>query len=380
MVFRISPEQQQLRDSALRFVRENASFERWQKTVVAGQEPARGTWRQMADLGWLGIVVGEEQGGLGGSPFDTMVLMEALGSGFVRDPYVGTCVLAPRLLEHAQSNAVKAVLAAIPEGHAIIALALGETDGGFGLADVSTRATHQDGSFRVSGRKTYVPDGVDATHIVVPVRTSGALHERNGITLLLVDAGSPGMTTMAFRSVDHRPVAQIRFDDVRVADHRVLGAVDNGHDLLELGVDHAIAAELAEALGAMDAAADLTLAYLKTREQFGALIGSFQALQHRMADIAMACEETRSLVYLATAGLSAGRHDRRRAISAAKARVGQCGLFVGHQCVQLHGGIGTSDEMAVSHYMRRLRMLDMRFGNADFHRSVFAAMARGAVS
>ena len=376
MTFRPSSEQQQLRDSALRFVREHASFERWPKTVVAGLEPRTSTWRQMADLGWLGIAVSEEHDGLGGSPFDTMVLMEALGAGFLRDPYVSTCVLAPRLLEHSASKTVAAVLSQIPTGKVTVALAVGEPDGGFELADVSTRASRNGDTFTVSGLKSYVPDGVDATHIIIPVRTSGAPQETDGLTLLLVDAGSAGMSTTAFRSIDHRPVAQIRFDDMLISSDRVLGHIDGGHEILECAVDHAIAAELAEALGAMEAAADLTLAHIKTREQFGVHIGSFQAVQHRMADIAIFCEETRSLVYYATDQLSAPRPERRRAVSAAKARVGQCALFVGHQCVQLHGGIGTSDEVAVSHYMRRLRMLDMRFGNADFHRSVFAASAR----
>ena len=380
MTFRASPEQQQLRDSAVRFVRDNASFERWQKTVVAGQATANTTWRQMADLGWLGIAVAEEHGGLGGSPFDTMVLMEALGAGFSLDPYVSTCVLAPRLLEQSPSADVAEILAAIPEGRATVALAVGEAGGGFELADVATRATRNGDTFTVAGLKTYVPDGVDATHVIVPARTAGAQHEPHGLTLLLVDAASPGMSSSAFRSIDHRPVAHVQFDEVIVPSHRVLGTIDHGYDLLQLAVDHAIAAELAEALGAMEAAADLTLKYIKTREQFGVQIGSFQALQHRMADIAIACEETRSLVYHATAQLGAPRPERRRAISAAKTRVGQCALFVGHQCVQLHGGIGTSDEMAVSHYMRRLRMLDMHFGNADFHRAIFAASGRAALS
>ncbi len=380
MDFSLSSEQQQLRDSAVRFVRETASFERWQKTVAAGREVAPPAWQQMADLGWLGIAIGDDHGGLGGSPFDTMVLMEALGAGFLADPYVSTCILAPCMLEHATSSEVKAVLRAIPEGRTTVALAAGEADSGFDLACVATQATRTGDTFTVSGLKTYVPDGTDADHIIVPVRTSGAPQQPEGLTLLLIEAGRPGLSMTAFRTIDHRPVAQVRFDDVSVPSDRVLGTIDQGFELLERAVDHAIAAELAEALGAMEAAAALTLTYIKTREQFGVQIGSFQAIQHRMADIAIACEETRSLVYHATASLSATRAERRRAISAAKARIGQCGLFVGHQCVQLHGGIGTSDEVAVSHFMRRLRMLDMRFGNADYHRAIFAATRPAGIS
>ena len=378
MDFKPDFEQRQLRDGALRFVRETANFERLRRYAAAGGEPPADAWAQMAALGWTAIGIGEADGGFGGSPFDTMVLMEALGGGFVIEPYVSSCVLAPPMLTDSNSPGAAAVLAAVAQGEAKVALALGEADGGFDLASVSMRAERTGDTFSVSGLKTYVPDGPGATHVIVPVRTAGAVDDPHGLTLLLVDAGSPGLSSAAYRSIDHRPAAQMRFDHVTVPADRVLGDADHGFERLELAVDHAMAAEMAEALGAMEAAAALTLAYLKTRTQFGALIGSFQALQHRMADIAIACEEARSLVYHATSRLGAPRHERRRALSAAKCRVGQCGLFVGHQCVQLHGGIGTSDEMAVSHYMRRLRMLDMRFGNADFHRSLFAAMGNDA--
>ena len=374
MDFALSDEQQQLRDSAIRFSREHASFERWQKTVVAGNRADSGNWRRMADLGWLAITVPEAHGGLGGTPVETMALMEALGGGFMREPYVSTCVLAPRALAAASTGVQAEILPAIAQGRTKIAVALGERDGGFDVSHVTTKGTRRGDGFCVSGFKSYVPDGPEASTFIVPARTSGAPSDVHGITLLLVDKGAPGISQKAFRSIDHRPVAQLRFDDVLVPGTRVLGEVDKGLDVLEDAIDHAIAAELAEALGVMEAAKDQTLAYLKTREQFGVTIGTFQALQHRMADMAIACEETRSLVFYATASLGLPRAARRRAISAAKARIGQCGLFVGHQCVQLHGGIGTSDEMSVSHALRRLRMLDMRFGNADHHRSIFAGL------
>ena len=377
MDFSLSDEQQQLRDSALRFVREHASFERWQKTVVTGNRSDSGNWQRMADLGWLAITVPEAHGGLGGTPADTMALMEALGGGFMLEPYVSTCVLAPRVLLSATKEVQADFLPAIAEGRMKIAVALGERDGGFDIAEVATTAKRDGDTFAVSGFKSYVPDGPAASAFIVPVRTAGAPSDAQGITLLLVDAASPGLSKTSFRSIDHRPEAQLQFDDVTVPVSRVLGQIDHGLETLGEAIDHAIAAELAEALGVMEAAKEQTLAYLKTREQFGVKIGSFQALQHRMADIAIACEETRSLVFYATASLDLPRDARRRAISAAKARVGQCGLFVGHQCVQLHGGIGTSDEVAVSHALRRLRMLDMRFGNADHHRSIFAGLSRG---
>ena len=375
MDFSLSDEQQQLRHSALRFVREHASFERWQKTVVAGNRAESGSWQRMAGLGWLAMTVPEAYGGLGGTPVDTMALMEALGGGFMLEPYISTCVLAPRALAAATAEVQAEFLPAIGEGRTQIAVAIGERDGGFDVSHVVTTAKRHDDGFSVSGFKSYVPDGPAASAFIVPVRTAGAPSDSLGITLLLVDAASAGISQNAFRSIDHRPVAQLQFDDVRVPGSRVLGQAEHGLQVLEEAIDHAIAAELAEALGVMEAAKEQTLAYLKTREQFGVMIGSFQALQHRMADIAIACEETRSLVFYATASLDLPRDARRRAISAAKARVGQCGLFVGHQCLQLHGGIGTSDEVAVSHALRRLRMLDMRFGNADYHRSIFADLS-----
>ena len=377
MTISLSDEQQQLRDSAVRFAREHASFEHWQKAIAADGRAEDGTWSRMADLGWLGISVPEAHGGLGGTPVDTMALMEALGGGFLRAPYVSTCVLAPRALAAATASVQATVLPAIAEGRVTIATALGEQDAGFDLAQITTTAVRRGDAFHVSGFKSYVPDGPTASAFIVPVRTSGVAPQAVGITLLLVDANATGLSQRAFRSIDHRGVAQLQFDDVAVPQTHVLGQVDHGLDVLEDAIDHAIAAELAEALGVMETAMAQTLSYLKTREQFGVKIGTFQALQHRMADIAIACEETRSLVSYATASLALPRAQRRRAISAAKARVGQCGLFVGHQCVQLHGGIGTSDEIAVSHALRRLRMLDMRFGNADHHRAIFAGLPRG---
>lgn len=363
MDFSLSPEQEQLRDSVDRFAREHASFAAWRALTAAKRPYDVGNWRRMAELGWLAVAVPEEDGGLGGSPVDTMLIMEGIGRGLALEPYVGTCVIAPMMLPGMGAALRETLAAGIASGDTIVALAEAEQGARFDLSHIETRASPATDGFVLSGEKIHVLDGATADWFIVSARAP------DGIVLCMIPADAPGLTRTSLRAPDHRHNSRLRFANVAVpAAHIVAG----GLDLLERAVDHAIAARLAEALGAMDAARDLTLEYLKTRQQFGVPIGGFQALQHRMVDVAIACEEARAMTYQATMQLGAPRRQRRRAVSAAKARVGQNALFVGHQAVQLHGGIGTSDELAVPHYLKRLLMIDLAYGNADHHRGLFA--------
>jgi alkylation response protein AidB-like acyl-CoA dehydrogenase len=373
MDFDLTPEQEQLHDSVLRFGREHCDFAAWRR-IVADQSPFDpANWRRMADLGWLAIGVPEEYGGLGGSAVDIMVLMEGAGRCLGLEPLTGTAVIAPALLQHAAPSLRETLLAGIVSGDTLVALAEGEPEGGFDLAWIATAAKQEGDGFVLTGVKSQVSDGASAGWFIVPARTSGEVDDPAGITLFLVPADAPGLSQTGIRAPDHRHHARLALDRVSVGADTVIGSVGDGLGLLEYAVDCAITARLAEAVGAMDVLRDMTLDYLKTRRQFDVVIGSFQALQHRMVDIALACEEARSMMYQATMRLGAPRGQRRRAVSAAKALVGQAGLFVGHQAVQLHGGIGASDELAVSHYLKRLLMIDLAFGNADHHRRLFAA-------
>ncbi|MGJ7609658.1 MULTISPECIES: acyl-CoA dehydrogenase family protein [unclassified Variovorax] len=374
-----TPEQQMLADGVDRFVREYGRFEQWRKLTAAGTACDDENWRRMADMGWLALAIPEAHGGFGASAAETMIVAEGLGRGLLREPFVSTCVLAVRLLARAGTAEQCKLFEGIADGSVRIATALAEAGGRFRLDSVTTRAVSAGNGFRLSGAKSWVPDASTAHWFIVPARTAHAEGSANsGLSLFLVPANASGLRRTDFRTPDHQHIGQLQLDGVELPASALLGPLHEGLALLEYAVDHAIAARLAEACGAMDAVSEMTLDYLKVRKQFGTTIGSFQALQHRMVDMSIACEESRSMLQLALDGLEAPPAERQRAIAAAKARVGQCGLYVGYQAVQLHGGVGTSDELAVSHYLKRLTMIDTAYGNADFQRDRFIALTDAA--
>ncbi len=378
MIFTTTPEQQMLQDGVERFVREHGRFEQWRKLTAQGAPFDEDNWRRMADLGWLALAIPEEDGGFGASVAETMIVTEGIGRGLLREPYVSTCVLAARMIGRAGSAEQRGLLGAIAEGKLRIATALGEAGGRFHLQHVDTRAEATANGFRLNGHKNWGPDAGSAQWLIVPARTAGAVDDTHGISLFLLQADTAGIQHTDFRSPDHSHQSHLRLEGVQLPASALLGTLHEGLALLEYGVDHAIAARLAEACGAMEAVAAMTLDYLKVRKQFGTTIGSFQALQHRMVDTTIACEEARSMLNLVRAHIDGPADARKRAVSAAKTRVGQCGYYVGHQAVQLHGGVGTSDELAVSHYLKRLAMIDLAFGNADFHRDRYIALSDAA--
>jgi pimeloyl-CoA dehydrogenase len=298
-----------------------------------------------------------------------MAVMEGMGRHLMVSPYVATCVLAPALLADG-GDAAGEVMAQIGSGAAMVGAGLIEADGGHDLHHVATRAEGSGRAWQLTGAKLHVEDGADAAWYVVSARTAGAVHDAGGIGLFLVPAGAHGLTVERFRAIDQHRHARLKLDGVTAA--IPLGVVDNGLPTITAAVDRAICAHLAEATGSMEAAADATLEYLRTRKQFGVAIGSFQALQHRMVDMAIACEEARAMTYQATLSLHHGASERRRAVSGGKARVSQSGMFVGQQAVQLHGGVGFSDELIISHHLRRQMMLDLAHGPADHHVTLFA--------
>jgi alkylation response protein AidB-like acyl-CoA dehydrogenase len=372
MDFDLSEEQQMLADSVARFGEEHYAFAAWRARALKEEGAGRERWRRMAELGWLALTVPEADGGVGGGPTDTIVLMEGIGRHLMLEPYVGSCVIAPALLAHADPERRAALMEAIVAGETVVALADAEPTGRFDSSFIQTRAERQDEGYVLTGEKSHALDGGEADWFIVPARTSGDADDPGGVTLFLVPKGAPGLTVSASRAIDHRRNASLHLDAVKVSASDRIGAVGGGFPLMEHALNLAICARLAEAVGAMTAAYDRTLQYIRTRHQFGKPIGSFQVLQHRAVDMARACEEARSMAYLATLSLNAEPAERRRIIAAAKARVGQTSLFVGRQAVQLHGGIGFSDELDISHYLKRLIMIDMAFGNADHHKGAVA--------
>jgi alkylation response protein AidB-like acyl-CoA dehydrogenase len=375
MDFDLSDEQVMLKDSALRLGREHYQFNDWRARAAVGRGIERADWSRMAELGWLGLNVPEAYGGLGGAPVETMVLMEAFGRFLMLEPYVSTCVIAPALLRHATFARRADLMQRIAEGAVVISLADAEPASRFDLGWVATRASAGPGGFELTGEKSHCLDGAAADWFLIPARTQGADGDADGISLFLVAADAPGLVIAPMRAMDNRQNARLRLEGVRVDADALIGEAGKALPLLQDAVDRGIAARLAEALGAMEAVNEMTLQYLKTRQQFGQPIGAFQVLQHRAVDMAIACEEARSMTYLATLSLDQPAAERTRIVSAAKARVSQTSLYVGRQAVQLHGGVGFSDELVVGHYLKRLIMIDMAFGNADHHRGRFAEMS-----
>jgi pimeloyl-CoA dehydrogenase len=278
-------------------------------------------------------------------------------------------VLVPALIVGG-GDVAGGVLEAIGAGEALAAAALIEAAGGYDLHRVATRAEAGPGGWRLSGAKCQVEDGADADWFIVSARTAGAIDEADGIGLFLVPRDAEGLTVEGFRSIDGHRHARLRLDGVTATP---VGDVDAALPVIEAALDRTIAAQLAEATGSMEAASDATLDYLRTRQQFGVPIGSFQVLQHRMVDMTVACEEARSMTYHATLNLHRAPDERRRAAAAGKVRVSESGIYVGQQAVQLHGGVGFSDELIVSHHLRRQMMLNLAHGPIDHHRARFAA-------
>lgn len=378
MDFNLREDQQLLKDSVERFVRENYGFERRQAIAESDDGFDRRVWSEFAELGWLGMALPEDHGGLGGTPVDTMLLMEAFGAGLVLEPFLPTIVLGGTALVHGAPAGLKADLVPkLVDGSLHMALAIAEAQSRYDPCDVATTARRQGSGYMLDGEKIVVFNGGTADRLVVSARTAGGPRDEKGLTLFLVERKQPGVSVRSYRTIDGHRAADIRLERVAVGADAVLGPVDGGADLLRLILDHGLAALVAEALGAMTALQAMTVAYAKTRKQFGAPIGSFQVIQHRLVDMYQACEETRSMAYMASLKLGvANGVERGRAQAAAKAFVGRAGRKVGQDAVQIHGGVGVTDELACGHYFKRLTMIDHIFGDTDYQIDRVARLGR----
>jgi pimeloyl-CoA dehydrogenase small subunit len=369
MDFDLSEEQTLLKQSVERLVADHYGFEK-RKTYRASEEGwSRDIWRRFAELGLLGLPFAESEGGFGGGPVETMIVMEALGRALALEPYLATVVLGGGLLRRGGNAAQRAALVPrIAAGDLILAFAHGERQARFDLADVATKARQDGADWVIDGEKSLVLHGDSAKTLIVSARIAGERRERKGIALFLVDAKAPGLSRRAYPTQDGLRAAEISLAGVRVGADAVLGEPGAGLAIIERVIDEAIAAVSAEAVGAMAALTDLTVEYLKTRKQFGVAIGSFQVLQHRATEMLVALEQTRSMAMFAT--MMAADEDaaeRRKAIAAAKVQVGRSARLVGQQAIQLHGGIGMTEEYKAGHYFKRLSMIEILFGDADHH-------------
>jgi alkylation response protein AidB-like acyl-CoA dehydrogenase len=368
MDFNYTEEQQMLADAVGRWLENVYDFDS-RRAFAANPTLSDANWSGLAELGVLGINVPREWGGLGGTAVETLIVMQAFGRALLVEPFVQTAVIAARLLGQAGSAAQKEVL--LPEitvGARRLGLAALEPRARFDLAHIETSAKRRGNTYVIEGRKAVVPGGDSAHTLIVSARTAGGTNDTSGVTLFLVDATAPGLTIRGFPTIDGLRAAEVTLAGVEVCSEAILGPLDDGFELLEFGVDQGIAALCAESVGTMERLLELTLEHLRTRQQFGKPIGSFQALQHRVADMATAIEQARSVALLAAS--RAGhpeRLERRRGMSAAKAMMGRAGRLVGQQAVQLHGGMGMTDEFTVGHYFKRLTCMDVTWGNVEHH-------------
>lgn len=366
MNFIYNEDQTMFRDGVDRYGLENWPSTGRAALLAQGRDGYPDTWQDMAELGWTLLSIPEDAGGLGGNAVDVMAVAEGIGKHLIAIPYVTNCVLVPTLL--AGQSGGKEALASIASGTGIAAAGLDEEDGGGSLSYINTTAVQIDGVWQLNGVKAHVEDGGNATWYVIVARVFGAVDDESGLGLFILPRGTNGLKVEKFRAVDGHIHARVTLTDA--AAHPV-GAPGEALPIIEHAVDVAISAHLAEALGSIQATNAATLDYLKTRKQFGATIGSFQALQHRMVDMIIAQEEAAAMVWNAVHSCNLPAIDRKAAVSAAKVRVGQCGVYVGQQAIQLHGGVGFSEEHIVSHHMRRQMMLDITHGGQSYHLNRF---------
>ena len=369
----LTDEQRLLEDSVARWLREQYPFTTRRRILASaeGREPAH--WRALADMGLMAAPFPEAQGGLGGGPFATMIVMRESGRYLLAEPYFETVVLAGHLLQQGGTAAQhEALLTPLMQGEAVWTLAWAEASTRYALDRPQTTARPDGAGHRLDGTKAAVSAAPWADHLIVTARIDQGAQGASDLGLFIVDRDAPGVTVRPFRSVDGRWAGEVELDGVRVAADRRLGADRDVRTLLNQCRDQAIAAACAEAVGAMTELNAITLDYTKQRRQFGVPIGSFQVLQHRMVDMFIALEESVSLMQHLTLSLAAEEPALSRLAAGVKARIGESARFVGEQAVQLHGGMGMTDELNVGHYLKRLLALNILFGDAGFQLARFA--------
>jgi alkylation response protein AidB-like acyl-CoA dehydrogenase len=368
MDFSVTDEQGMLADSVARFIDNDYDFETRQKIAAGDAAFSREMWQSFADLGWTAVPFDEADGGLGGGPVELMLMMEQFGRGLVVEPFLPTVVLAGGVLRRAANATQKGQwLAPLIGGELQAALAFAEPQSRFDLADILTTATPKDSRYLLNGRKSFVLNGGEADLLIVPARTAGGQRDRDGITLFALPANADGIERKAYATVDAHSAAEVVLTDVAAPPGAILGNVGKGLEVLRAAVDEATLAVSAEASGILQTMHDKTVEYSKSRIQFGVPIGSFQALQHRMVDMLMVCEQSRSLLLWTTMVAASGGRNAARAISALKCYIGNSGRLVAQEAVQIHGGMGVTWELDIAHYFKRFTAIETLFGNADFH-------------
>ena len=375
MDFTFNEEQTLIQDQVDQFVQKEYDWETRQSLSNSDLGFGESNWQKFAELGWLGISVSEDSGGFGGSAIESMLIMEAFGKGLVVEPFLETMIMAGSLIDdHGSDEQKSSILEPVISGEMHLALAYAEPQSRFNLSDVVTEAKAEGENYILNGYKSVVMNGPSANKIIISARTSSSQLDENGITLFIVDSDSKGLSKTNYKTVDGRRASDLTIENVSVSKDNIIGNLDSGFEILDSAIDKAILAISAEAVGAMEVLYKDTVEYTQQREQFDHPLSDFQVLQHRMVDMFMEYEQCKSLLLRATMETVQDPILAQRTVHALKHLIGKSGIFVGESAVQLHGGMGVTEELRIGHFFKRLLVIDSQFGNSDFHLDKFTSL------
>jgi alkylation response protein AidB-like acyl-CoA dehydrogenase len=379
MDFNFTEEQSMVRDTVASFLQDKYDFDTRRKIVSSDAGWRADYWKAFAEeLGILGASFSEELGGLGGGAIDNMVIMEEFGKALVIEPYLGTVVIGGGFMKHSDYAGAASVIEGIVGGTTTIAFAYAEPQARYTWQDLKTAAKKDGAGWTLNGHKAVVVGAPFATHLVVTARTGGAQRDAGGVGVFLVDKSLPGIVTRDYPTVDGNRASEVYFENVSLPADALIS--EDGLDLVNQVIDEAIAAVGAEAVGVLRKLHEGTLDYAKQRKQFGTAIANFQVLQHRMVDMFIEVEQSVSMVYMATIKVGEDAAERAKAVSAMKVRVGRACKFVGQNAIQIHGGMGMTDELAIGHYFKRATMIEGLFGSVDHHLKRYESLSFDAAA
>ena len=380
MNFDFTEEQTLLNNMVTSFVRDNYDWETRCSIVKTEEGWKQENWSQFAELGLLGVPFSEDHGGLGGSPTDLMIVMEQFGKGLVVEPYLPSVILAGGLITNLGSKEqTDQIVPKIISGDQRYVFAYAEHQSRFDLFDVKTSAAKDGDCYVINGLKSVVFGAGAATHIIIAARTSGDQRSKKGITLFMTEIGSEGITLQNYPTIDEYRASEVIIENLKVSKDAILGKVDEAYDIIEEEVDKSTIAACSEALGILEVLKDATTDYCKNRKQFGQPISKNQVIQFRLVDMMMEYEQAKSILYMAITSDLSNPDERRKTVSALKSRMGKAIKFVGENAIQLHGGMGMTEEYMISHYFKRATMIGVLFGNVDYHMKRFIELTQSNI-
>lgn len=380
MHFELSEEQTLLENMVTSFVRDDYNWETREKIVKTEEGWKPENWSKFAELGLLSVPFSENHGGLGGTAVDSMIVMEQFGKGLVVEPFMPSILLSGKLISKlASESQANDIIPKIMEGESRYVFAYAEPQSRFDLSDVKTSAIKDGDSYTVNGFKSVVFGASMATHIIIAARTSGDQRSEDGITLFMADIKSDGITLQTYPTIDEYRASEVVIENLKISSDMILGEVDKAYETIEEVIDLATIAACSEAVGVLQILKDSTVDYCKQRKQFGQPISKNQAIQHKLVDMMIEYEQAKSILYAAVTADLNDTVQRKKSVSAAKARIGQSIKFVGETAIQLHGGMGMVDEYMISHYFKRATMLGVLFGNVDFHLKRFVGLTQSNI-